>query len=90
MTGRNSLWIGVAFLMGAAVPFPSLAVAQAAHAGKSLRGDPSLYGEMKGPHAKTAAQVRQQTLVGQGLMPSFQNKLDDQELANLIAYIRKL
>ena len=45
---------------------------------------------MKGPHAKTAAQVRQQTLIGQGLMPSFQNKLDDQELANLIAYIRKL
>ncbi len=51
---------------------------------------PSLYGAMKGPHAKTAAQVRAQTEVGKGLMPSFKGKLDDQEMLNLLAYIRRL
>lgn len=51
---------------------------------------PSLHGEMKGPHAKTAADVRMQTEVGKGLMPSFKGKLDDRELADLIAYIRTL
>ena len=51
---------------------------------------PSLYGEMKGPHGKTAAQVRAQTEVGKGLMPSFKGKLDDQEMLNLLAYIRRL
>ncbi len=51
---------------------------------------PSLHGEMKGPHAKTAAQVRAQTEVGKGLMPSFKGKLDDQEMLNLIAYVRSL
>ena len=51
---------------------------------------PSLHGDMKGAHAKTVAQVREQTLVGKGLMPSFKNRLNDQEIADLIAYIRKL
>ncbi len=51
---------------------------------------PSLSGEMKGPHGKTAAQVRMQTELGKGLMPSFKGKLNDVELADLIAYIRKL
>ena len=51
---------------------------------------PSLHGEMKGPHAKTAAQVRAQTEVGKGLMPSFKGKLDEVEMLSLLAYIRSL
>lgn len=65
------------------------AMCHSTEAGVKIVG-PSLHAEMKGPHAKPAAQVREQTLVGKGLMPSFKNRLNDQEIADLIAYIRKL
>ena len=49
---------------------------------------PSLYSEMRGPHARSAAQVRQVIVNGKGLMPALGPQLSDVDLANLLAYIR--
>jgi mono/diheme cytochrome c family protein len=51
---------------------------------------PSLYSEMKGPHRKTAKDVREIIVQGNGHMPRFGSLLSEQELSDLLAYIRTL
>ncbi len=51
---------------------------------------PSLYHVMKGPHALTARAIQQITANGKGTMPSFRDKLTDQQVADLIAHLRTL
>ena len=50
---------------------------------------PSLYSEMRGPHAKSAAAVRDIIVHGKGQMPAMGSKLSDQDIADLLAYVRK-
>lgn len=50
---------------------------------------PSLYSEMRGPHAHTAASVREIIVNGKGLMPPMGKQLTDQEIADVLAYLRK-
>ena len=50
---------------------------------------PSLHAEMKGhPPKKTPDQVRQMILNGNGAMPPFRSQLADQDIEDLIAYLR--
>ncbi len=51
---------------------------------------PSLYHAMKGPRALTPQAVRQIIANGKGTMPSFRDKLTDQQVADLVAYLRTL
>ena len=50
---------------------------------------PSLYSEMRGAHAHTAAYVRETIVNGKGQMPPMGKQLTDQELADVLAYLRK-
>ena len=50
---------------------------------------PSLYSEMRGPHARTAAFVRETLVNGKGQMPPMGKQLTDQEIADVLAYVRK-
>ncbi len=50
---------------------------------------PSLYGEMRGPHAHTAASVREIIVNGKGQMPALGKQLSDQDLADILAYLHK-
>ena len=50
---------------------------------------PSLYSEMRGTHARSAAAVRDIIVHGKGQMPALGSKLSDQEIADLLAYVRK-
>lgn len=50
---------------------------------------PSLYSEMRGPHAHTAAAVRETIVNGKGQMPPMGKQLSDQEIADVLAYLRK-
>ena len=50
---------------------------------------PSLYSEMRGPHAKTPAAVREVIVNGKGLMPPLGPRLSDKDIADLLAYLRK-
>lgn len=50
---------------------------------------PSLYSEMRGPHAKSAAAVREVVVHGKNQMPAMGSKLSDQDIADLLAYLRK-
>ena len=50
---------------------------------------PSLYGEMRGPHAHTAGYVRETIVNGKGQMPPMGKQLSDAELADVLAYLRK-
>lgn len=50
---------------------------------------PSLYSEMRGSHAHTAASVREIIVNGKGLMPTMGKQLTDQEIADVLAYLRK-
>ena len=50
---------------------------------------PSLYSEMRGPHAKPAAAVREVIVNGKGLMPALGPQLSDKDIADLLAYVRK-
>jgi mono/diheme cytochrome c family protein len=52
---------------------------------------PSLYGVMKKPHAKKSpAEIRQILKNGKGKMPSFDDKLTQQDTENLLAFIHTL
>lgn len=51
---------------------------------------PSLCSEMRGPHRKTPKDVRNMIIQGNGHMPSFGSLLSDQQLADLLAYLRTL
>ena len=51
---------------------------------------PSLYHVMRGPHAMTTRAVQEITANGKGTMPSFRDKLTDQQVVDLIAYLRTL
>jgi mono/diheme cytochrome c family protein len=56
-----------------------------------VRFGPSLYGEMKGtPPKKSATQIRGILSDGKGKMPSFKQKLTQQDMDNLIAYLHTL
>lgn len=50
---------------------------------------PSLYSEMRGPHARTAAVVRETIVNGKGQMPPMGKQLTDQEIADVLQYLRK-
>lgn len=50
---------------------------------------PSLYSEMRGPHARTAASVREIVVNGKGQMPPMGKQLTDQEIADVLVYLRK-
>ena len=50
---------------------------------------PSLYSEMRGPHAHTAASVREIIVNGKGQMPPMGKQLTDAEIADVLAYLRK-
>ena len=50
---------------------------------------PSLYGEMRGPQAKSAATVREVIVHGNGQMPALGTQLSEQEITDLLAYVRK-
>lgn len=50
---------------------------------------PSLYSEMRGPHPHTAAAVREIIVNGKGQMPAMGKQLTDQEIADVLAYLRK-
>jgi mono/diheme cytochrome c family protein len=51
---------------------------------------PSLCSKMRGPHRKTTKDVRDIIVQGSGHMPRFGSLLSEQELADLLAYIRTL
>jgi mono/diheme cytochrome c family protein len=51
---------------------------------------PSLYSEMRGPHRKTTKDVRDIIIQGSKTMPRFGTLLSEQELADLLVYIRTL
>ena len=52
---------------------------------------PNLYGELKPPHPKkTPAEVRELLKSGKGKMPPFKDKLTDQDVTNLLAYLHTL
>jgi mono/diheme cytochrome c family protein len=56
-----------------------------------VRFGPSLYGEMKGtPPKKSATQIRGILSDGRGKMPSFKQKLTQEDVDNLIAYLHTL
>jgi mono/diheme cytochrome c family protein len=56
-----------------------------------VRSGPSLYGEMrKSPRKKTATEIRTIVLQGKGRMPPFRDRISEQDLNDLIAYIRSL
>jgi mono/diheme cytochrome c family protein len=55
-----------------------------------VRVGPSLYGVMKGPKAKTAAEVRLQVTKGKGKMPPFENILSPEQVDQVIAYLHSL
>ena len=50
---------------------------------------PSLYSEMRGPHAHTATYVHAIILNGKGQMPPMGKQLSDQDVADVLAYLRK-
>ena len=50
---------------------------------------PSLYSEMRGPHAKSSAAVHEVIVHGKGLMPALGTQLSEQDVADLLAYVRK-
>ena len=51
---------------------------------------PSLYSEMRGPQRKTTKDVRDIIVQGSKTMPRFGSLLSEQELADLLAYVRTL
>ncbi len=51
---------------------------------------PSLYSVMRGPHAHKAAEVHEIVVKGKGQMPAMGDRLSEQELTDLMAYLRKL
>jgi mono/diheme cytochrome c family protein len=56
-----------------------------------VRLGPSLYGEMKKSQPKkSATEIRTILKNGKGKMPSFQEKLTEEDVDNLLAYIRTL
>jgi mono/diheme cytochrome c family protein len=55
-----------------------------------VRVGPSLFGVMKGPHARTAAQVRVQITDGKGKMPPFKDLLKPEQVDQLVAYLHSL
>lgn len=50
---------------------------------------PSLYSEMRGPHAKSAAAVREVIVHGKGQMPALGAQLTEKDIADVLAYVRK-
>ena len=55
-----------------------------------VRIGPSLFGVMKGPKAKTAAQIRVQLRDGKGKMPPFKDILTPEQIDQVIAYLHSL
>ena len=55
-----------------------------------VRVGPSLFGVMKGPKAKTAAQIRVQLHDGKGKMPPFKDILTPEQIEHVIAYLHSL
>ena len=51
---------------------------------------PNLCSEMRGPHRKATKDVRDIIVEGSGHMPRFGSLLSEQELTDLLAYIRTL
>jgi mono/diheme cytochrome c family protein len=51
---------------------------------------PTLCSEMRGPHRKATKDVRDIIIQGNGHMPRFGSLLSEQELTDLLAYIRTL
>jgi mono/diheme cytochrome c family protein len=55
-----------------------------------VRVGPSMYGIMKGPHAKSAAEVRLQVTKGKGKMPPFETILTPDQIDQVVAYLHSL
>jgi mono/diheme cytochrome c family protein len=55
-----------------------------------VRIGPSLFGVMKGPKAKTAAEIRVQLRDGKGKMPPFKDILKPEQVDQVIAYLHSL
>ena len=102
----STLCIPATLALALDIPGPK-ATAPSAHAGQDVfnsncmqchaiqpdqvRFGPSLYGELKKPHAKkTDAEVRQILKGGKGKMPSFDGKLKPEDINNLLAYLHTL
>lgn len=51
---------------------------------------PSLASVLRGPHAGNTRAVREIILNGKGRMPAEKDKLSDQQIADLLAYLRTL
>ncbi len=51
---------------------------------------PSLASVLRGPHANQTHAVREIVLNGKGKMPAEKGKLSDQQIADLLAYLRTL
>ncbi len=51
---------------------------------------PSLAGVLSGPHAGATHAVQQTILNGKGRMPPARSRLNDQELTDLLAYLKTL
>ena len=51
---------------------------------------PSLAGVLSGPHAGATHAVQQTILNGKGRMPAERGKLSDQEMTDLLAYLKTL
>lgn len=49
---------------------------------------PTLYSEMRGPHAKSSTAVREVIVHGKGLMPALGPQLSEKDIADLLAYVR--
>ena len=50
---------------------------------------PSLHSELRGPHARTVASAREIIVNGKGQMPPMGKQLTDEEIADVLAYLRK-
>jgi mono/diheme cytochrome c family protein len=55
-----------------------------------VRVGPSLFGIMKGPKAKTAAEIKVQLRDGKGKMPPFKDILTADQIEHVIAYLHSL
>ncbi|HET9743576.1 MAG TPA: cytochrome c [Terriglobales bacterium] len=67
----------------------SCSVCHSVHKGETKVG-PSLYGELREGSGHSEEHVRQVIIEGQGTMPPFKEKLDSEQMDDLIAYLKTL
>jgi mono/diheme cytochrome c family protein len=80
---------GTASQRGSAIFRRSCSVCHGIHQGETKVG-PSLYGELRQGSGHTEQQVGQVIVDGKGNMPSFKEKLDSEQMKDLIAYLKTL